>query len=97
MGFTLKPSKCRSLSICSGAPTEIQFSIGSSVIQSVKDHPHRFLGSQICFSGKSSETYEFVRSEILSKLQNIDKSLIRPEYKICVYIPDTWCLLYGFC
>ena len=85
MGFTLKLSKCRSLSIFSGAPTEIEFSIGNSTIQSLKDHPHKFLGSQICFSGKSSETYDFIRKEISLKLQNIDNCSVRPEYKLCIY------------
>ena len=85
MGFILKPSKCRSLSISSGAPTEIEFSLGNSTIQSLKDHPNKFLGSQICFSGKSSETYDFIRKEISLKLQNIDNCSVRPEYKLCIY------------
>ena len=29
------------------------------LIQSVKDNPHKFLGSLICFSGKIAETYDF--------------------------------------
>ena len=46
-------------SICGGTPMDIQFTTGNSVIQSVKDNPHKFLGSRICFSGKTAKTYDF--------------------------------------
>ena len=86
MGLTLKPPKCRSLSISGGTPTDIPFFIGDTRIKSVKEDPHQFLGSHICFSGKSSDTYDFVKHELESKLKRLDEALIRPEYKVCVYV-----------
>ena len=85
MGLKLKPSKCCSLSVCGGVPKEIKYSIGSEVIRSIKDKPHKFLGSQICYSGKTAEVFDHVHAEILLKLKRIDELLIRPEYKAAIY------------
>ena len=84
MGLSLKPVKCRSLSICSGTPTDIPFHIGNTEIESLKVGPHTFLGSQIFFSGKSTEVFDHVRNEISSKIRNIDQLLVRPEYKVSI-------------
>ena len=85
MGLKLKPSKCCSLSVSGGAPKEIKFSIGNDSIRSLKDKPHKFLGSHSCFSGKTTEVFEFVQGEILLKLNRIDELLIRQEYKVAIY------------
>ena len=85
MGLKLKPSKCCSLSICGGAPKEIKYSIGNECIRSIKEKPHKFLGSLICFSGKPSEVCDFVESDILAKLQRIDELQVRPEFKVAIY------------
>ena len=85
MGLKLKPSKCCSLSVCGGVPKEIKYSIGSEAIRSIKDKPHKFLGSQICYSGKTAEVFDHVHAEILLKLKRIDELLIRPEYKAAIY------------
>ena len=55
MGLTLKPSKCRSLSLCGGKPTLIDFHIGGNVVKSVKEDPQKFLGTLITFQGKEKE------------------------------------------
>ena len=47
---------------------------------------HKFLGSQIFFSGKTNEVFDYVKTEISSKMKNIDQSLVRPEYKVSIYV-----------
>ena len=86
MGLSLKPAKCRSLSICSGTPLDITFHIGNTDIESLKMGAHKFLGSQIFFSGKTNEVFDYVKTEISSKMKNIDQSLVRPEYKVSIYV-----------
>ena len=44
MGMKLKPSKCRSFSLCSGTPTVIPFPIGGSPVASIRDEEQKFLG-----------------------------------------------------
>ena len=85
MGLKLKPSKCCSLSICGGVPKEIDYSIGSERIRSIKEKSHKFLGSHICFSGKPAEVCEFVHNEIMVKMQRIEETCVRPEFKVAIY------------
>jgi len=37
MGLKLKPSKCRSFSLSSGKPTNIEFQIGDDIVPSIED------------------------------------------------------------
>ena len=87
MGLILKPSKCCSLSVSSGSPREIPFYLSNETsIRTLREKPHRhFLGAQICFSGKTSEVLQYVYSEIKTKLERIDRSLVRPESKVVIY------------
>ena len=47
MGLTLKPVKCKSISIRSGRSDDCTFAIGDVVLKSLKDAPEKFLGSNI--------------------------------------------------
>ncbi len=85
MNLVLEPTKCKSLSICSGSSKVIEFSLNSGIIQSIANSPEKFLGSQITFSGKQSEIFSFIKESIAETLENIEKSLIREEYKISIY------------
>ena len=82
MGLMLKPRKCRSLSISSGKPTVVNFSVANEQIASVYDKPLKFLGSHITFSMKTAEVYELIREQIVTTLNSIDKVNIRNEYKM---------------
>ena len=85
MNLKLKPTKCRSHSICSGTPTTVQFKIENDAVRSVADDPHTFLGSLVSFHTSNTEISNYVISKVKSDLHNISSSLIRPEYKIAIY------------
>ena len=68
-----------------GTPTPVPFLIGSSVVETLNEGHHKFLGSQIFFSGKTSEVFNFIKDDVNTKLQRIDALLIRPEYKLSIY------------
>ena len=86
MNLLLKPSKCRSISICSGKPKSITFSIGDTPLPTVLEKPEKFLGSYITFYGKSTETFNLIRNKVNSLLTNIDNSAIRNEYKMRFFV-----------
>mgnify|MGYP003407069818 CR=1 FL=1 len=85
LGLKLKPTKCNSLSIASGKPTNIQFALGDTPIPSIQENPIKFLGAFISYDGKPQETYNYLASQLKTKLSNIDKSPIRNEFKIRIY------------
>ena len=85
MGLKLKPVKCRSLSITSGKPTPISFTLDNSPLDTLDSSPHKFLGSNITFSGKQSETYKVIINYFHSCITNIDSLQIRNEYKLKIY------------
>ncbi len=86
MNLVLKPVKCRSISICSGSAREVSFYIGDYKVPTVKEKPEKFLGSYIHFLGKTSETYELIKTKLCDMLDNIDSVNIRNEYKTRVYV-----------
>ena len=89
MNLKLEPRKCRSLSICAGQSKEISFTIGDLSIPCLNKEPEKFLGAQLTFSGKPSETYEYISKGIESSLTNIDNTMIRDEYKCDFYYPQS--------
>ena len=91
MGLTFKPSKCRSLSICSGRPKPVLFhltdpSSGTKAeLKSLETDPHKFLGCTMTFNNTPQDHLAFVKEKLSTKLVNLDKTLVRAEYKIAVY------------
>ncbi len=85
MNLTLKPVKYKSLSLKSGKPSEITFRIGDFEIPTIKDEPHSFFGSIITYSGKSQETFLYLKDKLTSGLNRIQDSKIRNEYKLSIY------------
>ena len=85
MNLTLKPVKCKSLSLKSGKPSEIIFKIGDFEIPTIKDEPHSFFGSIITYSGKSQDTFLYLKDKLVSGLNRIQDSKIRNEYKLSIY------------
>jgi len=85
MGLTLKPIKCKSLSIVSGQAQVLSFNLGPDVLGTLEDDHHKFLGSIVTFSNKQSEILNTVYTHFESRLENIDNLLLRNEYKVKLY------------
>ena len=85
MGLTLKTSKCRSLSICSGTPKVVEFSIGGNRVTPVKEDPQKFLGSTITHSCSQKDTWDLISNKFESGLNNIDSCPVRNEFKVAIY------------
>ncbi len=85
MGLKLKPSKCVSLSICSGKPTPVYYKIGDDEVVTLKEGPHKFLGSNLTFSGNQSDIFQLVHGYFETRLKRIDDLYIREEYKVKMF------------
>ena len=73
MGLKFKHSKCKSLSICGGSPTNVNFVMKSSEvsnqeihIKTIHDNPHKFLGATVTYNNTAKECYDQSQN-ILSK------------------------------
>jgi hypothetical protein len=84
MGLKLKPSKCRSLSLVAGLPTDIKFTITGNPISTLQDKPHKFLGSQITFTNNQRDILNHIRHHFVIKLDRLDNLLIRDEHKTAI-------------
>ncbi len=85
MNLVIEPSKCKTLFICSGSSKVVKFALSDHDIGSIEHSQERFLGSQITYSGKQSDTFSYIHSGIKTVLDNISHFLIRDEYKVKVY------------
>ena len=85
MGMMLKPSKCRSFSIKGGRPEKEIFRICEHPVPSIADEEQKFLGRVLFYSGKSSECFKLLQEDIKTRLDNLEKTAIRPEFKIEIY------------
>ena len=75
MNLQLKPVKCKTISIRSGVPCEVQFSLGSDVLKTIKEAPKKFLGCQITFSDKNRDMYDLISSKLSEKKSKTSKKL----------------------
>ena len=90
MGLVIKPKKCRSLSIVNGKTMKHPFVLHNKdkhpiVIASVVDEPMKFLGSEIAGVNTPSEMAASITLKLKTKLENIDRSTLRGEYKANIY------------
>ena len=85
MGMMLKPSKCRSFTLKAGRPEKENFKISEHPVPSIADEEQKFLGRVLFFSGKSSECFELLQQNIKERLENLEKTAIRPEFKVEIY------------
>ena len=91
MGLVLKPRKCRSLSIIGGKTVNSPFYLHEKQsektiqIASVIDQPMKFLGSQVAGENNPSAMFASLQAKLKQKLENIDKSTLRGEYKVNIY------------
>ena len=89
MNLTLKPEKCKNLSICSGSPKIVPFSPGGKDLDSIKDSPMEFLVACVSFQSTSMEGFTFIHNKLESMLKNIESTNIRQTlrcesiYTIC--------------
>ena len=51
----------------------------------MENDPHKFLGSHLSFSGKQEDTFDYVKDHLCTRLERIDKLLVRGEYKVKIY------------
>ena len=85
MGMMLKPSKCRSFSLKGGRPSKEIFNINEHPVPSIADEEQKFLGRVLFYSGKSEECFELLKKNIIERLENLEKTAIRPEFKLQIY------------
>ena len=91
MGLVMKAPKCRSLSIQSGKMTNVQFHLQTNSeqtipIYSVLDKPMKFLGSVVQEDNSPHAMFASLNQKLKTKLENIDKSTLRGEYKSNIYV-----------
>ena len=85
MGMKLKPVKCRTFSIKSGSPCDLVFSISNNLIPTIFHEEQKFLGKLLFPLGKSIDIFYFFKTEFSSRLENLNATLIRDEYKLWIY------------
>ena len=85
MGMKIKASKCRSFSLTSGKPSKIKFNFEGSEIPSIANEEQKFLGRILFYNGKSEECFSLLKETIQTKLENLNKTSIRNEYKLEIY------------
>ncbi len=81
MKLKLTLIKCKLFLIVSGKPTPVIFTLDNIDMETIQSNPHKFLGSQITFSGKQSE----ICNHVLTRLERIDSLQVRGEYKAHIY------------
>ena len=90
MGLVIKPKKCRSLSLVHGKAVNIPFYLKTNnndkvIISSVIDQPLKFLGSEVTETNTPSAMFSSLLLKLKHKLENIDNSTLRGEYKVNIY------------
>ncbi len=85
INLKLKPPKCVSLSLCSGKPTPVNFTLDGTPLDTLRQSPHKFLGLTITFTGKQSDTYKVIYDHFHTHLTRIDNLEIKNEYKFNMY------------
>ena len=61
------------------------FKIGENEIVTLQEGPHKFLGSNLTFSGKQSDIFDLVHGYFETRLKRIDSLLIREDYKVKMF------------
>ena len=85
MGMKIKASKCRLFFLTSGKPSKIKFNFEGSEISSIANEEQKFLGRVLFYNGKSEECFSLLKETTQTKLENLNKTSIRNEYKMEIY------------
>ena len=81
----IKPSKCRSFSIRSGTPEAIHFNLADYQIPSIAEEEQKYLGRLLFFNMKPKEAFKLLKEKLKEKLENLDSTEIRNEFKVKIY------------
>ena len=85
LGMRLKPTKCRSLSICAGRPVDREFfKIGDASLPTAIQKPTKFLGRFVDAYGRGRNRFEELKQELVWILTRIDRSALNGARKL-------WC------
>ena len=68
-----------------GKPSVVKFSVEDYNIPSISEEEQKFLGRVLFFVGKSQQTYDLLQKNIKEKLDNLEQTSIRSEYKLEIY------------
>ena len=91
MGLVFKPKKCRTMSVCGGKPSQVEFSLlevseqnvsRRVVLKSLKDEPHKFLGQTLTFRNTAKDHFELLLELLTTKLKNLDEVCVRSKYNL---------------
>ena len=63
----------------------MNFDIQGTVIPTIFHEEQKFLGKVLFPHGKSKDTFIYLKSELLTKLENIKKPAVRNEFKLWTY------------
>ena len=85
LGMKIKPSKCRSFSISGGSPSVVPFLVDDYNIPSIEQEEQKYLGRVLFFKGKSADTFNLLKEKIGKKLENVEATAVRNEFKIEIY------------
>ena len=85
VGLTLKPTKCQSLSICSGRPSNISFKILDEEIGNIFHGCFKFLGAQIFSHNQRGQVTNLLKDSLQKHLKSVDELPLRGSYKIRIY------------
>jgi hypothetical protein len=54
-------------------------------VPSIRDEEQKFLGKVLFFNGKPEETFSLIKDTFTKGIENIEKALVRSEYKLWIY------------
>ena len=54
-------------------------------LKTLEDDPHKFLGAVVTHLNTPQDHCNFLKKKINQKLENLDKTRVRGEYKLAVY------------
>ena len=92
MGLVRKVLKCRSLSIVKGKIKNVKFYFKNDedntieYISTISEKPMKFLGSEVTKTNTPHATFDLIHSKLKEKLENINKSTLRGEWKLNIYV-----------
>ena len=81
MGLTLKPKKCRTLSVVSGKASDVKFTLSDTVtntkvtLKTLVEEPHKFLGQILTFKNSSSDHFDFLKKILENKVKNLEAKI----------------------
>ena len=77
----IKPSSCRHFPLRSDKPSNVPYKIGDDPFPSIEE----VLGEIFILCRKSKECFKYLERKILEKMETLDKTEIRSEYKLEIY------------